>query len=116
MMADRVVTQRIERTIGAHPLVVFMRGTPMFPLCGDSAFMVQALSALNAPVHCVNIEDDPALAEGVKIYAGYSRLPQLFINGRFVASCDALRDKADPEMLERYLLEQGLDPHILAGK
>ena len=76
--------ERIETLIAEHPVVLFMKGTPQFPQCGFSGQVVQILDYLGAPVHGVNVLEDEEIRQGVKEFANWPTIPQLYIKGEFV--------------------------------
>ena len=84
--------QRIEQTLKADKVVLFMKGTKSFPQCGFSARVVQALKGQGAEFKDVNILTDPALREGLKEYASWPTFPQLYVNGELVGGCDIVVD------------------------
>jgi monothiol glutaredoxin len=83
----------IKQQVGAHPIVLYMKGTPQFPMCGFSATVVQVLRAAGVEdFHSVNVLEDPAIREGIKQFANWPTIPQLYVNGEFVGGCDILRE------------------------
>jgi monothiol glutaredoxin len=82
---------RIEQEIQQHPVVVFMKGNPLFPRCGFSAAAVQALQAYG-PVHGIDVLTDPEIREGIKEFTSWPTIPQVFIRGRFVGGSDIVRE------------------------
>ena len=76
--------ERIEKVISEHPVVLFMKGTPQFPQCGFSGQVIQILDYLGAPVHGVNVLEDEAIRNGVKEYANWPTIPQLYVKGEFI--------------------------------
>jgi monothiol glutaredoxin len=82
---------RIETEIQKHPVVIFMKGNPLFPRCGFSAAAVQALSAYG-PVHGVDVLNEPELRDGIKEFTSWPTIPQVFIRGRFVGGSDIIRE------------------------
>ncbi|MEZ4255373.1 MAG: Grx4 family monothiol glutaredoxin [Polyangiales bacterium] len=89
---DETTRKQIEETIAAHPVVLFMKGTRNFPQCGFSATVVEVLKRLGADFHDVNVLRDPAIREGIKEFANWPTIPQLYVDGRFVGGCDIVRD------------------------
>jgi monothiol glutaredoxin len=82
------VVDRIKQQIAAHPVVLFMKGTPDFPQCGFSAQTVAALRACGADFAHVNIFEDPELREALKSYSQWPTYPQLYVQGEFLGGCD----------------------------
>jgi monothiol glutaredoxin len=82
------VNDRIKEQLQAHPVLLFMKGTPDFPQCGFSAQAVAALRALGTEFDYVNIFEDPEIREGLKAYSNWPTFPQLYINGELIGGCD----------------------------
>ena len=82
---------RIEQEIQQHPVVVFMKGNPLFPRCGFSAAAVQMLQAYG-PVHGIDVLAEPELRDGIKEFTRWPTIPQVFIRGRFVGGSDIVRE------------------------
>ena len=82
------VIERIKDTVQAHPIVLFMKGTPQFPMCGFSSRTVQALNASGAKFHHVNVLEDPEVRAGLPRFSNWPTFPQLFINGELIGGCD----------------------------
>jgi monothiol glutaredoxin len=83
---------KIAATIAAHPVVLFMKGTPARPQCGFSAVTVAVLQRHDVPIHAVDVLADPAVRAGIKTYSDWPTVPQLYINGEFVGGCDIVRE------------------------
>ena len=84
--------ERIEKVISENPVVLFMKGTPEFPQCGFSGQVIQILEYLGAPVVGVNVLEDAEIRQGIKEYANWPTIPQLYIKGEFVGGCDITRE------------------------
>jgi len=82
------VVDRIKATLGTHPIVLFMKGTPQFPMCGFSSRTAQALKAVHADFHAVNVLEDPEVRANLPRYSNWPTFPQLFINGELIGGCD----------------------------
>lgn len=82
------VNDRIKQQLAAHPVLLFMKGTPDFPQCGFSAAAVRALQATSVPFAYVNIFEDPELREGLKAYSNWPTFPQLYVNGELIGGSD----------------------------
>ena len=83
---------RFEQEVKSNPVVIYMKGSPDFPMCGFSAGACEALSAVGAPVAYVNVLQDPEAWEGIKVYSGWPTIPQICIGGKFVGGCDIVRE------------------------
>lgn len=82
----------IAATIAAHPVVLFMKGTPARPQCGFSAAVVAVLNQYDVPIHTVDVLESPAIRAGVKAYSDWPTIPQLYVDGAFVGGCDIVRE------------------------
>lgn len=108
-MADETQTW-IDETVRAHPVVLFMKGTPQVPLCGFSAAVTGVLHHLGVAFKDVDVLADERLREGIKTYANWPTIPQLYVNGEFVGGCDIIR-----EMYETGELQEILSPIVKTG-
>jgi len=98
--------QRIKDQVEAHPVVLFMKGTPQFPQCGFSALAVQVLNACGVQqFHSVNVLADPEIRQGIKDYANWPTIPQLYVNGEFVGGSDIMREMYQSGELQKLLTE-----------
>ena len=91
-MSDNPVFKQIEHEIGTNDVVLFMKGTPVFPQCGFSAAVVQVLNHLDVTFKGIDILADPALRQGVKEFSQWPTIPQLYVKGEFVGGCDIIRE------------------------
>ena len=82
------IMERIKQTVESQPIVLFMKGTPQFPMCGFSSRTVQALKASGAEFHSVNVLEDPEIRANLPRYSNWPTFPQLFINGELIGGCD----------------------------
>ncbi len=105
MSAD--VVERIKQQITAHPVVLFMKGTPDFPQCGFSAQTVAALRACGADFAHVNIFEDPELREALKSFSKWPTYPQLYVNGELLGGCDIALEMYRSGELQKLLQEAG---------
>jgi monothiol glutaredoxin len=102
MSAD--VQQRIDEVVKGHPVVLFMKGTAQFPMCGFSGRAIQILKACGvSKLTTVNVLEDEAIRQGIKEYANWPTIPQLYIHGEFVGGSDIMM-----EMYESGELQQAL--------
>ena len=86
------VQDRIKEQIGNDNIVLYMKGTPQFPQCGFSGQSVQILQACGAKFASYDVLSDPEIRQGIKDYANWPTIPQLYINGEFVGGCDIMTD------------------------
>lgn len=104
------VNDRIKQQLDAHPVVLFMKGTPDFPQCGFSAQTVAALRAVGADFAYVNIFEDPEVREGLKVYSNWPTFPQLYVNGELIGGCDITLELYHSGELKELLEEAGETP------
>ncbi len=91
--------KRIEAVLAKHPIVLFMKGTPQFPMCRFSSRAAEALESTGATFHAVNILADPQVRAALPHYANWPTFPQLFIQGELIGGCDIIEDlKASGEL------------------
>jgi len=86
------VVSEIDREVKSNAVVVYMKGTPRFPMCGFSAATVEVLDELGVPYKAVDILADGAKREGVKLYTKWPTIPQVFVGGKFIGGCDIVRE------------------------
>ena len=113
-MTDNPVFARIEQDIAANPVMLYMKGTAMFPQCGFSARVVQILNHLEVPFATANVLEDPNLRDGVKQFSAWPTIPQLYVAGEFVGGCDIITEMFQSGELETLLAEKGV-PHSKAA-
>jgi monothiol glutaredoxin len=102
------VFDRIRDEIGKNDVLLFMKGTPVFPQCGFSAAVVDCLSQLGVKFHGINILVDPELRQGVKEFSQWPTIPQLYVKGEFVGGCDIIREMFETGELEQMFKEKGV--------
>jgi monothiol glutaredoxin len=102
------VQMRIEREINEHDVVLFMKGTPVFPQCGFSAAVVQILSHMGVKFKGVDVLSDPSVRQGVKEFSNWPTVPQLYVKGEFVGGCDIVREMFETGELKTLLEEKGV--------
>ncbi|WP_428484378.1 Grx4 family monothiol glutaredoxin [Rhodopila sp.] len=107
-MADPI-SQRIQNDIETNPVMLYMKGTPMFPQCGFSARVIQILTHIGAPFQSANVLEDMELREGVKQFSQWPTVPQLYVKGEFVGGCDIVTEMYQSGELETLLKEQGVE-------
>ena len=107
-MTDNAVFTRIRQEIDDNPVVLFMKGTPMFPQCGFSAAVVQVLTHLGVKFKGIDVLTDPSLREGIKQFSSWPTIPQLYVQGEFVGGCDIVREMFEAGELQTMLADKGL--------
>ena len=106
---DNPVFERIRQDVGENDVVLYMKGTPVFPQCGFSAAVVQALTHLGIKFRGINVLEDPGLRDGIKEYSNWPTIPQLYIKGEFVGGCDIVREMFQSGELSELLSSHGID-------
>lgn len=102
-------TERIKALVQGHPVVLFMKGTPQFPMCGFSSRAVEALNKVDAKITPVNVLEDPELRADLPRYSDWPTFPQLFVNGELIGGCDIVTDLYDSGELRRIVAEAQKD-------
>ncbi len=105
---SETIRERIDRDVKADDVVLFMKGTPVFPQCGFSAAVVQILSHLGVPFKSYDVLQDPELRQGIKEYADWPTIPQLYVKGEFVGGCDIVREMFSNGELAALFEEKGV--------
>jgi monothiol glutaredoxin len=107
--ANNPVHDRIHQEVSGNPVVLFMKGTPVFPQCGFSAAVVQVLSALGVRFKGVDVLSDPSLREAIKSFSDWPTIPQLYVKGEFVGGCDIIREMYQSGELGDLLKSHGIE-------
>jgi monothiol glutaredoxin len=107
-MSGNPVFDRIQQEVADNPVVLYMKGTPMFPQCGFSAAVVQILSDLGVKFKGIDVLVDPPLREGIKEFANWPTIPQLYVKGEFVGGCDIVREMSSTGELASFFKEKGV--------
>lgn len=92
-MTNPVFT-RIEDDIKNSDIVLYMKGSPMFPQCGFSAAVIEVLNHFKVDFEAFDVLQDPALRDGIKQFSEWPTVPQLYVKGEFVGGCDIIREMA----------------------
>jgi monothiol glutaredoxin len=102
------VKERIEADLKSNDVVLYMKGTPVFPQCGFSAAVVQVLTHVGVKFKGINILEDAELRQGIKDYANWPTIPQLYVKGEFVGGCDIVREMYQSGELTELLQTKGV--------
>ncbi|MGC2521215.1 MAG: Grx4 family monothiol glutaredoxin [Stellaceae bacterium] len=105
---DVTVQDRIQQEISGTPVVLFMKGSPVFPQCGFSAAVVQILSQLGVKFKGVDVLSDPQVRQGIKEFSSWPTIPQLYVKGEFVGGCDIIREMYETGELQQVFEEKGV--------
>ena len=103
------VFDRIRQDIAANDVVLYMKGSPVFPQCGFSAAVVQVLSHLGVRFKGIDILQDQALRDGIKQFSSWPTIPQLYVKGEFIGGCDIVREMYESGELIDLLKTKGVD-------
>ena len=107
-MSDNPTFDRIKADLTDNAVVLYMKGTPVFPQCGFSAAVVDVLSQLGVKFNSVNILVDDEVRQGIKEFSQWPTIPQLYVKGEFVGGCDIIREMFETGELEQLLKEKGV--------
>jgi monothiol glutaredoxin len=106
-MADQIA-ERIKQDISDNPVLLYMKGTPVFPQCGFSAAVVQILTTMGVKFKGIDVLADPEIREGIKAFSQWPTIPQLYVKGEFVGGCDIVREMYESGELQDYLKDHGV--------
>ncbi len=109
MQPDNSVAERIRQELSGKSVVLYMKGTPVFPQCGFSAAVVQILTDLGVEFKGIDVLTDPSLREGVKLFSDWPTIPQLYVKGEFVGGCDIVREMHASGELRQLLKDKGVE-------
>ncbi len=109
---DNAVSQRITQEVTDNDVVLFMKGTPVFPQCGFSASVVQVLSHLGVKFKGIDVLQDPGLRQGVKDFSSWPTIPQLYVKGEFVGGCDIIREMFQEGELQELFQSKGVGGQV----
>ena len=106
---DNPALERIEQEINDHPVVLFMKGTPIFPQCGFSAMVIQVLTQMGAKFKSIDVLNEPTIRDGIKQYSDWPTIPQLYVKGEFVGGCDIIREMYESGELTELFSNKGVE-------
>jgi monothiol glutaredoxin len=102
------VQTRIAEDVKNNDVLLYMKGTPVFPQCGFSSMVVQILSQLGVKFKAVDVLADPEIRQGIKEFSNWPTIPQLYVKGEFVGGADILREMFEADELKAFLAERGI--------
>jgi len=102
------IEQFIDNEVKSNDVVLFMKGTPQFPMCGFSGQVVQILDYLGVTYKGLNVLENEELRNGIKVYSNWPTIPQLYVKGEFVGGCDIIREMFQAGELTSLMKEKGL--------
>ena len=103
------VSESIKNEIKSSDVVLFMKGTPVFPMCGFSAAIVQVLSDIGVKFNSVNVLDSDEMREGIKKYSNWPTIPQLYVKEEFIGGCDIVKEMHETGELIELFNSRGID-------
>ncbi len=103
------IQEFIDKEVKSNDVVLFMKGTPQFPMCGFSGQVVQILDYLGTPYKGLNVLDSADLRQGIKDYSNWPTVPQLYVKGEFVGGCDIIREMFQAGELQQLFKEKGVE-------
>jgi monothiol glutaredoxin len=98
----------IDNEVKGNDVVLFMKGTPQFPMCGFSGQVVQILDHIGVSYKGLNVLENDELRNGIKVYSNWPTIPQLYVKGEFVGGCDIIREMFQAGELQSLLKDKGL--------
>ncbi|WGF88884.1 Grx4 family monothiol glutaredoxin [Marinivivus vitaminiproducens] len=102
------IADTIQGQINADDVVLYMKGTPVFPQCGFSATVVQVLTLTGVKFQSYNVLEDGELREGIKTFSNWPTIPQLYVKGEFVGGCDIIREMYQAGELQQLFADKGV--------
>ena len=103
------VTENIKNEIENNDVVLFMKGSPAFPMCGFSASVVQILTNLDIKFSTVNVLDSDEMREGIKKFSNWPTIPQLYIKEEFIGGCDIVKEMHESGELSELFKSKGIE-------
>ena len=102
------VANRIKEEVTTNDVVLFMKGTPVFPQCGFSAAVVEVLDHMGVRFKGINVLVDPAIRQGIKEFSDWPTIPQLYVKGEFIGGCDIIREMYETGELQQVFKDKGV--------
>ena len=107
-MDNNVVFDRIRGEVSENDVVVFMKGTPVFPQCGFSSVVAQVMTTLGVKFKGINVLEDADIRDGIKSFSNWPTIPQLYVKGEFVGGCDIVKEMYESGELQQLMAEKGV--------
>ena len=105
-MAD--IQDDIRNEVTQNPVVLFMKGTPQFPMCGFSGQVAQILDYLGVPYKGINVLEDAGIRQGIKDFSNWPTIPQLYVKGEFIGGADIVKEMFQSGELQALMTEKGV--------
>jgi len=101
--------ETIKKTVSENDVVLYMKGTPVFPQCGFSSTVVQVFDYLGVNYASVNVLEDMEIRQGIKDFNNWPTIPQIFVKGEFIGGCDIVREMFESGELRTMLAEKSIE-------
>ncbi len=102
------VSERIDGIVKSNDVVLFMKGTPLFPQCGFSSRAIAILEHLDVAFHSVDVLQDQEIRQGIKAYSDWPTIPQLYVKGEFVGGSDIMMEMFEAGELQALMSDAGV--------
>ena len=103
------VNDAISEKIKNHDVVIYMKGTPVFPQCGFSSTVVQVFFYLGVKYESVNVLENAEIRQGIKDFNNWPTIPQIFVKGEFIGGCDIVKDMFETGEMRQFLASNGIE-------
>ena len=100
--------ERLSKIVSEHDVVLFMKGTPLFPQCGFSSRAITILENCGVDFESIDVLQDSEIRQGIKAFSDWPTIPQLYVKGEFVGGCDIVKEMFENEELDTFLKECGI--------
>ena len=107
-MSQTPARDQIAKDVSENDVMLYMKGTPVFPQCGFSAAVVHVLSELGVKFKSADVLKDPELRQGIKEFSNWPTIPQLYVKGEFVGGCDIIKEMFESGELDTFLKDKGV--------
>ena len=108
-MSDNPVNDRIQQEVDSSDVVLFMKGSPIFPQCGFSSTVVQVLTHVGVKFKGIDVLQDQQIREGIKQFSNWPTIPQLYVKGEFIGGCDIIREMYEAGELQETFKAKGVE-------
>jgi len=107
-MTQEQIFDRIKSEVSENDVVLYMKGTKVFPQCGFSALVANVLNSMEIDYLSVNVPEDDDIRQGIKDYSNWPTIPQLYIKGEFIGGCDIVKEMFESGELQDLLNDKGI--------
>ena len=106
------LTEQIKNEIKSNNVILFMKGSPVFPMCGFSAAVVKMLTDLGVNFGSVNVLDSDEMREGIKKFSNWPTIPQLYVKEEFIGGCDIVKEMYESGELLELFNSKGIETNL----